>query len=141
VGKTNSANRRKGWLKMEIQDFWDPEQDYELEEKERDCTKIRLLGHYLKKCPSEFIQYDAFVDSGWHDSVVTPNPETGVAVLSGLTEELMSTCNEVRVLIPKDATKEQALQGIKEVFDVIKEEKCNEQESLYKAFLYDKKSP
>jgi hypothetical protein len=102
--------------------------------KKREGAKKKLLEHYGKKNPSDFIQYDAFVNPKWHDSVIQPNPASGVCVLSGTTTELMDTCNEVRILISKEATKSQVLRGIKEIFEDIKTQNCRNQQSLFQAF-------
>jgi hypothetical protein len=110
---------------------WD---DVQREKKETENKKKKLLEHYSQKPPSDFIQYDAFVSPEWHDGIVQPNPKTEVAVMSGTTTELMGTCNEVRVLISKEATKSQVLRGIKEIFNSIKTEGCKKDNSLYQSY-------
>jgi hypothetical protein len=94
--------------------------------------KEKLLAHYADKAPSKFYQYDAFVDSKSHDSVVSPDPLSEVSVMGGLTTELMDTCNEVRVLISESATKSEAIRGLKAVLSCVENEACSLQQTLHK---------
>lgn len=61
--------------------------------------KQELLDKYAGKQPTEFTQWDAFVDVAG-DSVMHADAD-GDAVMWGETTELMSGCSEVRVLIRK----------------------------------------
>jgi len=83
---------------------------------------------------NQFLQVDTFIDGADPEcDIMCPNPDTGVCVHSGLTEELMGTCNEVRVLISKKVTKNQAILCLKEVLRVIKSLDCEPGDSLVEA--------
>jgi len=64
-------------------------------------TKKRLLDKYATKQPTEFTQYDAFVNLPG-DDVMHPDAD-GDALCSIDTVELMSGIADLRVLIPKGA--------------------------------------
>ena len=67
--------------------------------------KEQLLEKYAQKEPNTFYQFD-----GWW----TDEPEGG-ELMATETEELMSTCPDVRVLIPPGTDKEQASRLLKKI--------------------------
>lgn len=59
-----------------------------------------LLEHYAEKTPNQFYQIDVFdVGPDYDDPVMQPDEE-GDCMLGGRVWELMTSCPEVRVLMP-----------------------------------------
>jgi hypothetical protein len=62
-------------------------------------TKLKLLEKYASKPVTTFMQTDCFVDNP-PSGVALRGDADGDAVMTGSTQELMSTCPPVRILIP-----------------------------------------
>jgi hypothetical protein len=69
-------------------------------------TKEELLAHYAEKDPKQFFQIDGVADMPPGDIVSVD--DDGDAITGGLTHELMG-CGHVRVLIPIEAKKADAI--------------------------------
>jgi hypothetical protein len=73
-------------------------------ERRRQAQKKALLAHYAERQPKPFIQFDGWLDA---DEVMGRDAD-GQGVTGSYTWELMNA-SDVRVLIPKATTREQAL--------------------------------
>jgi hypothetical protein len=79
--------------------------------------KEELLNHYAKRRPTEFFQFDAFMNAEPGDPVALPD-QNGNSFCSCLTTELMSGGPTVRILITKD---DEAIKDKYKVASVIRE--------------------
>ncbi len=77
-------------------------------------NKDELLKHYARREPKEFWQFDGWLNAAG-DEFLFPNPETGLGLTVQITWELMSGIPEIRVLMPKTTTDQQAVALLREV--------------------------
>lgn len=75
--------------------------------------KEQLLEKYAQKEPNTFYQFDGWADQPPDDFMI--RDEEGDVKIASETEELMSTCPDVRVLIPPGTDREHASRLLKKI--------------------------
>ena len=84
------------------------------EETGKQKLKEQLLEKYARKEPNTFYQFDGWADEPPGDSFMIPDEE-GDVVMATETQELMSSCPNVRVLVLPGTDGEQASRLLKKI--------------------------
>lgn len=83
-------------------------------------SKDDLLKHYSEREPTRFVQFDVFVRAEG-DDLIHPDKD-GDWLSCGVTHELMTPIERVRVLVTNGVTQEEAVRALKKVTEWIEKD-------------------